>query len=110
MAVILGGLGGGPPAGQAACGSLLPPWIPLPVRAWVGVAKKNGAIQHYPREFQVTLRVPLALYNDLNFVVFGMNSKQFTAHPWSIPKNEMRIPRPAARPLGRSMGGRPQGV
>jgi hypothetical protein len=25
--------GGGPPAERAACGHLLPPWIPLPVRA-----------------------------------------------------------------------------
>jgi hypothetical protein len=28
-----GRFGGGPPAGRAAYGSLLPPWIPLPVRA-----------------------------------------------------------------------------
>jgi hypothetical protein len=29
-----GRLGGGPPAGQAACDRLLPPWIPHAVRAW----------------------------------------------------------------------------
>jgi hypothetical protein len=28
-----GRLGGGPPTGRAACGHLLPPWIPLPVQA-----------------------------------------------------------------------------
>jgi hypothetical protein len=28
-------LGGGPPTGQAACGLLLPPWIPHAVRAWL---------------------------------------------------------------------------
>jgi hypothetical protein len=26
--------GGGPAPGRAACGRFLPPWIPLPVRAW----------------------------------------------------------------------------
>jgi hypothetical protein len=30
-----GHLGGGPPAGLVACSRLIPPWIPLPVRAYV---------------------------------------------------------------------------
>jgi hypothetical protein len=52
---LYGRLGGGPPAGRGACGCLLPPWIPLPVRAclegcrlwtwsvvWQGVAARGG--------------------------------------------------------------------
>jgi hypothetical protein len=33
-----GHLGGGPPAGRAACSRLLPPWIPLPIRACLWAA------------------------------------------------------------------------
>jgi hypothetical protein len=37
-----GCLGGSSPTGQAACGRLLPPWIPHAVRAWVVGSEKEG--------------------------------------------------------------------
>jgi hypothetical protein len=39
-----GRFGGGPPAGRAAFGRLLPPWIPHAVRAWhLGAAQRQKA-------------------------------------------------------------------
>jgi hypothetical protein len=54
-----GRLGGGPPAGQVACGRLLPLWIPLPVRAW---CDRGGEGLGYTIQNQSSFRQILSQY------------------------------------------------
>jgi hypothetical protein len=108
-----GRFGGGPPTGWAACGRLLPPWIPLSV--WVCITPWRHFTLHSATSTPVT-PAPSLLGRANSRPTGGEFLDQGDAK-WIENRGQLRghnhIPfgrRTPGRPIGRPMVGRPQGI